>query len=685
MWVFKETYYYYLLAVLYTHHQNIKISRRVAKFILTVWPFLGPSDKQDSIPCTPPAFDTHPGAVARCAPNPPTMFRRVSKSVSRKGKTAYKFKFEISLANLTGVPTNVEHASLQLSRGAKTQQSAVVPVSDTAAVWNDDANSSIDFVVTLYKDASGAFQTKEYALKAQSVTGNVDDAKAKLKSKTFAKTVLDLAPFASLDGGFSAPEGDLTYVTLDSVTRNTPGTVAGVTVQTTWLRDAKGSDAMTEDSGLSGRLAPSAMAASEYGGDSEAQNGDEPTVDEQDLNGFVMDDTNEDNADGLSLLDATAEIHLNTSVPNALTPVREGTPGREMEEDTTVALDTSFPAKTPGFKAGGASPKTPFVANTPTSPPVPQSISEKTTPTRVLVARATAPLLEEIDTLKQKLAEAVTSSSVFESDAVEAKLEANAAREELKSIATQSALFQEKAKKAEAVAKKAIASSVNSARTIQTNDEALVSLQNELNAKDQQLAELDAKAAEEALVLSKEAAAATEQVESLIRESAELSKQLDESKAQNESLAETLQDLSSDTATQNETLTSTLKELEKLKGWYASAVRTKDELFAESVTLKASLKDAKVQLKILKAEKATVECKNVAPRSPLREMTKEETSNLDVATLKKQLEKVTAELKKSEKALSFEKGVRLELERKLEQDKAAGGGEPTRMCSMLWA
>ena len=118
--------------------------------------------------------------------------RRFSKAASRKGKTAYKFKFTFELANLTGIPANVHHAALTFVRGAKTQTSAVAPVEECAAVWHDARSSRLEFVATLYKDASGAFQTKQYALKAQGVTGAVDGAVVTAATQTFAKSVLDL-------------------------------------------------------------------------------------------------------------------------------------------------------------------------------------------------------------------------------------------------------------------------------------------------------------------------------------------------------------------------------------------------------------------------------------------------------------------------------------------------------------
>ena len=145
--------------------------------------------------------------------------RRFSKAASRKGKTAYKFKFTFELANLTGIPANVHHAALTFVRGAKTQTSAVAPVEECAAVWHDARSSRLEFVATLYKDASGAFQTKQYALKAQGVTGAESSgsltANHTQRRKTFAKSVLDLASFAALDGTGLDADAELQYVPLE--------------------------------------------------------------------------------------------------------------------------------------------------------------------------------------------------------------------------------------------------------------------------------------------------------------------------------------------------------------------------------------------------------------------------------------------------------------------------------------
>ena len=215
--------------------------------------------------------------------------RRFSKAASRKGKTAYKFKFTFELANLTGIPANVHHAALTFTRGAKTQTSAVAPVEECAAVWHDARSSRLEFVATLYKDASGAFQTKQYALKAQGVTGAVDGAAANhtQRRKTFAKSVLDLASFAALDGTGLDADAELQYVPLESCTKGMPGTVAGMSVQCAWLRDAEPGEAPTADSNLPGSIrAGGGSEATELVFVGEPAAGFPSHSDEQDLEGF---------------------------------------------------------------------------------------------------------------------------------------------------------------------------------------------------------------------------------------------------------------------------------------------------------------------------------------------------------------------------------------------------------------
>jgi hypothetical protein len=563
---------------------------------LTVFPgkdrFLGPLDP------TPRRHTRSRARPALVAHQSPAMFRRVSKSVSRTGKASYKFKFTFALANLTGVPANVDHASLHFSRGAKTSQSVVVPVEDGAAVWNDDTEPALGFVVTLYKDTKGNFQTKEYALKAQAVAGGVDSASGKpVKARTFAKTVLDLSQYASLDGS-SVSAGELQYLALDSVTKTTPGTVCGVAIKVEWLRDAKTSGAATEDSGLTGKLPASAC-------DSEcsaflATGAGEAAGDEQDLAGFALvekDATVPEDDYNKTLGETTvSEPDFNTSGVYALTPVREGTPGREIFGDTPVP-------KTPG-------------AGLSQTPNLFSSSSDKTTPVRVHIARATAPLLEEIDLLQQKLAAAVTSASVAESDAVESKLQTNTVRDELKSVTTQATFFQEKATKAEeqamkaeAAARQAIASSVAAAKTIQTKDALLEQvrfvfpksqhclpivqsnysrtfrntdtfllqkqLTNRLAESEKTRVETEARATGKSLVLSKEAAEAFWRVESLTVENVRLLKRLEIASATHETLDASTQSFSTKNVAMRGANVETRKTMASEKAEIRSANETR--------------------------------------------------------------------------------------------------------------
>ena len=320
------------------------------------------------------------------------MFRRFSKSASRKGKTAYKFKFTFELANLTGIPAHVDHAALTFVRGAKSQTSAVVPVEECAAVWHDARASRLEFCVTLYKDSSGAFQTKEYALKAQGVTGAVDGATAAnqhQRRKTFAKGVFDLASFASLDGVGVDADAELQYVPLESCSKGMPGTVAGLSVGCAWLRDAAPGEAPTADSNLPGSVrAGGGSEATElvFVGDAVAVKDASGTDDivlphpngsvtvqshhEQDLEGFVVpgeddddDDANEtvqvfafpdsrkSSDDSLDFSGASSRSDARSNDDEIrLTPVREekSTPGRERDASFTEASRTNgSPDRTP--------------------------------------------------------------------------------------------------------------------------------------------------------------------------------------------------------------------------------------------------------------------------------------------------------------------------------------------------
>ena len=665
--------------------------------------------------------------------------RRFSKAASRKGKTAYKFKFTFELANLTGIPANVHHAALTFVRGAKTQTSAVAPVEECAAVWHDARSSRLEFVATLYKDASGAFQTKQYALKAQGVTGAVDGAAANhtQRRKTFAKSVLDLASFAALDGTGLDADAELQYVPLESCTKGMPGTVAGMSVQCAWLRDAEPGEAPTADSNLPGSIrAGGGSEATELVFVGEPAAGFSSRSAEQDLEGFKDVDDDADVTDEFpgafpelpsdgELTRASLDGSSGASLASRLAPVREGTPGRELAASSPSSpprprdgencadgiLSAADTTQEVGAFAHEAERDVRDVAeevSIPRDSPYESQSEDRATPARVLVRRATAALRDEADALRLKLAEAVTRAAVAESDATEHAAHARAAREELHASAVVGAVVEEKARAFEAESaalKKALAAS--EARGA---------------AKVAALAAAEARAAEEALALSREAAEAAAATERATKESAAHRRRAEKAEAEARRLAAKAErdiDASSAGGEEADSRHSLQKALEAARvrlsaaaAETAAATRAKDELRAECVTLRHALKQSELALKTADASKreavaAAIE-KTRKSRMPLRETNgaEAETSAKQTAVMKKLVEKLRADSRLSEasaakaaKALAFETSARKDAEARAEDaaararaaeaeaeatKKATVHQTPNRTCSLLW-
>lgn len=632
--------------------------------------------------------------------------RRFSKAASRKGKTAYKFKFTFELANLTGIPANVHHAALTFTRGAKTQTSAVAPVEECAAVWHDARSSRLEFVATLYKDASGAFQTKQYALKAQGVTGAVDGAAANhtQRRKTFAKSVLDLASFAALDGTGLDADAELQYVPLESCTKGMPGTVAGMSVQCAWLRDAEPGEAPTADSNLPGSIrAGGGSEATELVFVGEPAAGFSSHSDEQDLEGFKGVDDDADVTDefpgAFPELPSDGEppcasLYENSgaSLASRLAPVREGTPGRELaasspsspprdaiDGENSLADGIAFEADTTQEVGAFAHEAERDVRDVAEEVSYESQSEDRATPARVLVRRATAALRDEADALRLKLAEAVTRAAVAESDATEHAAHARAAREELRASAVVGAVVEEKARafEAESAALK-LALAASEARGA---------------AKDAALAAAEARAAEEALALSREAAEAAAATERATKESAAHRRRAEKAEAEAQKLAAKAEraldaggsSAGGEEADSRRALEAARVRLSAAAAETAAATRAKDELRAECVTLRHALKQSELALKTADASKreavaAAIEKTQRKSRMPLRETNGaevDETSAKQTAVMKKLVEKLRADSRLSEasaakaaKALAFETSARKDAEARAE-DAAA--------------
>ena len=645
--------------------------------------------------------------------------RRFSKAASRKGKTAYKFKFTFELANLTGIPANVHHAALTFVRGAKTQTSAVAPVEECAAVWHDARSSRLEFVATLYKDASGAFQTKQYALKAQGVTGAVDGAAANhtQRRKTFAKSVLDLASFAALDGTGLDADAELQYVPLESCTKGMPGTVAGMSVQCAWLRDAEPGEAPTVDSNLPGSIrAGGGSEATELVFVGEPAAGFSSCSAEQDLEGFKDVDDDADVTDEFpgafpelpsdgELTRASLDGSSGASLASRLAPVREGTPGRELAASESSpphvrvvgengadgienAADTT--QEDGAFAHEAERDVRPDVFEKVHSPYESQSEDrEKATPARVLVRRATAALRDEADALRLKLAEAVTRAAVAESDATEHAAHARAAREELRAVSSVPQ-FEEKARAFEA--------------ELVSLKKALAASEARCAAKDAALAAAEARAAEEALALSREAAEAALATERATKESAAHRRRAEKAEAEARKLAakaeRALEASSADgeEADSRRALEAARVRLSAAAAETAAATRAKDELRAECVTLRHALKQSELALKTADASKreavaAAIEQTRMS-RPPLRDANGAETflSAKQTSAMKKLVEKLRADSRLSEasaakavKALAFETSARKDAEARAEDAAArarAAEAEATKKATV---
>ncbi len=357
----------------------------------------------------------------------------------------------MSLANITGVPGKVDRAVLTLARGSKTQTSSASDVADGAAMWRSaelDPDATLAFVATLFKNADGSFEKKEYSVKAQACLHTPGAKTAKLA--TFAKTVVDLAQYATLE---PPPEGTFTYLPLDAGASKAKGVIAGINVNVRWLKDAKrgDADAATEDSGMSGRLGGSAVGSGASDVDStwlsedpaeqsfdfakggRAASAKKSAILDQDLRGFE-----EETGGAATPQQQHAFAHGRDPRAPALTPVREGTPGGEKSSPESSALER---------EAHSA------VANSP-----------QHTPAHVVVARAIAPYQAEIEDVRAQLAEAKTALAVAESDAKEFEVKLASARDALRAVVAENERKMSDAAKAHAAIRHDLTAQVEDAK-----------------------------------------------------------------------------------------------------------------------------------------------------------------------------------------------------------------------------
>ena len=307
-----------------------------------------------------------------------------------------------------------------------------------------------------------------------------------------------------------------------------------------------------------------------------------------------------------------------------------------------------------------------------------------------MAQRATAPLRDEIDALRVALAEAVTRCALAESDAVEHETFVRSLKEELRVRFEEKAIVEERARAFETENARLRAAAEEYEKTIA--------------AKDAAFAAAEARAAEEALSLSRETADAVAAVERATKQSAAYRRKLEKAEAE---IAAKAREVAEEA------------ENKRRLAEPASAARAEDELHAECLALRDALKQSELALKVCEeakrsavAETETLRRSLVSPKEPsarrpaLREANARDDDGVLFsarrdAVMRKLVEKLRCDLKQSEEcaakateALAVETSARKDAEARAERlaarakakehaERAEKTVEPNRTCSLL--
>eukprot|EP00240_Pyramimonas_obovata_P012584 CAMPEP_0118955954 /NCGR_PEP_ID=MMETSP1169-20130426/60801_1 /TAXON_ID=36882 /ORGANISM="Pyramimonas obovata, Strain CCMP722" /LENGTH=239 /DNA_ID=CAMNT_0006903889 /DNA_START=63 /DNA_END=779 /DNA_ORIENTATION=- len=167
-------------------------------------------------------------------------------------KRPLKFKYDLVVHKLIGLPDGVDEVVFAWIRGPKAQFTKPSTVKDHEATIGQPLHQ----VATLYRNTDGHFDKKEYQLKAQTVSRK----RGVEKLSTIAKCDFDLAQYASCEGN----NGQNMDIDLPISARGYPSgrITARVTVVCNWLKNyVADADMMTEaltdltcgDSSIGGR------------------------------------------------------------------------------------------------------------------------------------------------------------------------------------------------------------------------------------------------------------------------------------------------------------------------------------------------------------------------------------------------------------------------------------------------
>ncbi|KAL0041347.1 hypothetical protein WJX79_000374 [Trebouxia sp. C0005] len=123
------------------------------------------------------------------------MFAKLQRQIDRKNKhkSPKKFRFDVTVSSLEGIPATIKGCRIVWTRGSRSQTTQTTPVINGVAHWRE----SLSQISTIYTDAKhpADVEEKEYVFKVQATTQHGHDEDRLI---TVGKVKIDMAQFAML-------------------------------------------------------------------------------------------------------------------------------------------------------------------------------------------------------------------------------------------------------------------------------------------------------------------------------------------------------------------------------------------------------------------------------------------------------------------------------------------------------
>jgi len=210
------------------------------------------------------------GAARPLSTSASIMFNKVRTQAQRRlhDKKALKFKYDVVVHRLDGIPEGVQEALLAWVRGPKAQFTKAVVVANGSVTIGQPLHQ----IATLYRNTDGTMDKKDYQFKAQALIRKGKNEKV----VTIAKCEIDMAKYASCEGN----SGGEVELKLPITAKGYPeGTItAKVHIVCNWLKNYVADADMMTEAMTDLTTGTSALGSSD--------NGDGPLAAEQDLSGF---------------------------------------------------------------------------------------------------------------------------------------------------------------------------------------------------------------------------------------------------------------------------------------------------------------------------------------------------------------------------------------------------------------